>query len=244
MKKIFVFAPHQDDEAFSCAGSIAKQIQEGYEVYIHFMTDGRLGHTPFTENMTDAELAKVRMKEALEAAKVMGVQKDHVIFYGYHDQSLGKMKFHDEIVSRLVDSISKQKPDLIYLAITNYQHQDHLAMYFLVFEALDQAKYRADIRVSIPKGFMSMVRPAPNNAEIQQKFKHIKETFPVENKIEIDISDTISQKRDAIKAHETQMGMFSNLIDPDDDFEDILGEIFEDVYKDRKESFEVRKLVL
>lgn len=39
-KRIIVFAPHPDHETLGCAGTIAKRLNEGYEVLLVVLTDG------------------------------------------------------------------------------------------------------------------------------------------------------------------------------------------------------------
>ena len=40
-KRIVVFAPHPDDETLGTGGTIVRKLNEGYEVVIVVLTDGR-----------------------------------------------------------------------------------------------------------------------------------------------------------------------------------------------------------
>ncbi len=236
---VIVFSPHQDDEAFSCAGTIARHVQSGDTATIVFMTDGRLGFNPAIEGKyTQDELAALRHDEALAAAKAMDVPGSHVKFLGYRDQDLGNSPHHDEAVAKINALLVKTKPAIVYIAITNYGHVDHLATYFLVFEALEAARYSGEVRVSVPIPFIGRNRPAPG--EMASRFAHVNEVFPITKEVKIDVAASMAQKLATIKAHKSQMGMFANLVDPADDFDAAAEEIFNDVYRDKVEFFESR----
>ncbi len=172
-----------------------------------------------------------------------GVDSTNVHFLGYHDQDLGKPANHDEIITRLLSFLPVSgPPSIVYVAMTNYGHADHLSMYFLVFEALERASFTNEIRVSVPQAFVGRTNPTSKNPAMQARFEHVDKLFPIYSTIKIDISKTITNKLRAIKSHETQMGMFANLVAPGDDFDAVLEDIFHDVYAEPVERFEVRKL--
>nr|MDO8083949.1 PIG-L deacetylase family protein [Candidatus Sigynarchaeum springense] len=236
---IIVFSPHQDDEAFSCAGAVAGHVKHGDAANIVFMTDGRLGFNDAIKGKyTEDQLAALRHGEALAAAKAMGVPASRVKFLGYRDQDLGNPGHHDEAVAKIQSLLAETNPAIVYIAITNYGHVDHLATYFLVFEALQAARYAGEARVSVPIPFIGKNRPAPG--EMAGRFARVNEAFPVAKEIKVDVAASMGQKLAAIKAHESQMGMFANLVDPADDFDTVANEIFNDVYRDKVEAFESR----
>ena len=79
--RVLVVSAHPDDIEFSCAGSVAKWVDEGADVTYCIVTDGSTG-------TADAELAgeamaAIRRDESLRAAKAVGVED--VIFLGYRD---------------------------------------------------------------------------------------------------------------------------------------------------------------
>ena len=86
--KIVVFAPHPDDELIG-AGSILKWRDEGHDVHIIYITDGRaaysyerargrLDESEETINITDDELAEIRMKEIDEVTEFLGIPKEKI----------------------------------------------------------------------------------------------------------------------------------------------------------------------
>src|SRR5947208_1953038 len=72
-----VFAPHQDDEALGCGGTILRKRRAGAAVDIAFVTDGSQSHARL---MDPAALSALRAREALAAAEVLGVEKGRVHF--------------------------------------------------------------------------------------------------------------------------------------------------------------------
>src|SRR5436309_3019289 len=72
-----VFAPHQDDEALGCGGTILRKRHSGADVYIAFITDGSQSHARL---MDPDKLSALRTEEAIDAAEVLGVDKSRVHF--------------------------------------------------------------------------------------------------------------------------------------------------------------------
>ncbi|BAL80285.1 PIG-L deacetylase family protein [Caldisericum exile] len=93
--RILIVAPHPDDEALSSAKVILESVSKGADVYVIFITSGEhntdtmLKFAPFPV-ISSYLLAYKRYKEALAAAKILGVPKDHLVFLGYPD--FGMMK--------------------------------------------------------------------------------------------------------------------------------------------------------
>ena len=95
VRKIFVFAPHPDDETIAAGGAICRHREEGDEVYIVFSTDGSESHTAVLGIHTDpcpAELAEIRQGEAVAASETLGVPADHVILLHFQDTQLASQK--------------------------------------------------------------------------------------------------------------------------------------------------------
>jgi LmbE family N-acetylglucosaminyl deacetylase len=118
---ILVITPHPDDAEFGVAGTVALWSRQGKVVVYVVCTDGNKGTDDI--KITPEKLAKIREKEQLEAAKILGV-KD-VIFLGHHDQTLEDTpEFRKEIV-RL---IRLYKPEIVVTADPYRRyiwHRDH-----------------------------------------------------------------------------------------------------------------------
>jgi LmbE family N-acetylglucosaminyl deacetylase len=81
---LMVISPHPDDCEFGVAGTVARLTREGKQVVYVICTNGDKGTSD--RSLTSEKLAKIREKEQLAAAKVLGVKK--TVFLGYPDQGL------------------------------------------------------------------------------------------------------------------------------------------------------------
>lgn len=119
--QVLVVVPHPDDAESRVAGTVARWVREGKDVVYVICTNGDKGTSDI--NMKPEELARIREKEQLAAAKLLGVRE--VIFLRYPDQTLEDTPgFRKELV-RL---IRKYKPETV-VTIDPYQrfitHRDH-----------------------------------------------------------------------------------------------------------------------
>ena len=90
-----IISPHPDDSEFGIAGTVAKWTSEGKNVIYGICTNGNKG-TDDPQLLPD-KLTKIREKEQLAAAKILGVNE--VIFLRHDDQSLEDTpEFRKEIV--------------------------------------------------------------------------------------------------------------------------------------------------
>ena len=132
--KIFVFAPHPDDECYGAGGSILKWLEEGNDdVHIIWFTDGRAGYRVAKERdeledreetrITEDELAQIRLAEADAAGEFLGVNKKNRHFLKFYDQDL---KNHiNDAVERIREII--KDADRFVIPSANNNHPDHQA---------------------------------------------------------------------------------------------------------------------
>jgi len=81
-KEIIILAPHPDDEALGCAGTLALLNQEGVSSTVVFLTDGEcLNGAP------SAEVAAARRAEALRCSEMLGCREP--VFLGLPDGVVG-----------------------------------------------------------------------------------------------------------------------------------------------------------
>ena len=83
-KNAMIVVAHADDAEYGCSGTVAMLTKKGIEVTYVICTDGSKGSSD--PEMTSAKLIKLRKKEQLDAAKVLGL-KD-VVFLNYPDSYL------------------------------------------------------------------------------------------------------------------------------------------------------------
>ena len=118
VSKIMVLAPHPDDEALGCSGTILKLNKSGVSSSLVFLTDGEcLNGAPSTD------IAAKRKKEAEMCTDLLG-SKD-VLFLNFPDGNVSGC--FDEIYSALYGIINEKRPDIIFSpSIVDY-HEDHIA---------------------------------------------------------------------------------------------------------------------
>ena len=119
--QVMVVTPHPDDAEFGVAGTVARWTAEGKNVIYVVCTNGNKGTSD--TNMKPDELARIREREQLAAAKLLGVSE--VIFLRYADQTLEDTP---EFRKKLVRLIRMYKPETVVTAAP-YRgylwHRDH-----------------------------------------------------------------------------------------------------------------------
>ena len=135
-RSAIVFAPHQDDETLGCGGMIIQKKQAGADVKIVFMTDGSRSHTLIDA----AELAAMRVQEALAATEKLGLSVDDVFLMGIRD---GNLQEHQEnAIAQVTGLLQRYQPEEVYIP---YHAEptavaDHAATYHTVIAALERNK--------------------------------------------------------------------------------------------------------
>jgi LmbE family N-acetylglucosaminyl deacetylase len=118
VKKVMVFAPHPDDEALGCAGTLLQILNKDVSSLIIFLTSGeRLYGAP------SREIAEMRKKESAKSAGMLGFRE--MLFLDFPD---GEIDSHKEsIYGKLSEIIEQRKPDMIFSPSPIDFHADHIA---------------------------------------------------------------------------------------------------------------------
>ena len=129
---MMVITPHPDDAEFGVAGTVLKLTREGKKVVYVVCTNGDKGTSD--RNMKQEDLVKIREKEQLAAAKLLGVSK--VEFMRYPDQGLEDTP---EFRKALVRLIRRYRPEVVVTAnpFRKYMwHRDHRITGQVVLDAV------------------------------------------------------------------------------------------------------------
>ena len=189
--QVMVVTPHPDDAEFGVAGTVARWTHEGKDVIYVVCTNGDKGTTD--PNMKPDELAKIREKEQLAAAKLLGVRK--VVFLGYPDQTLEDTpEFRKDIV-RL---IRKYKPETVVTADLYRRylwHRDHRITSRVTLDAV--FPYARDL-LAYPDLLEEGLQP--------HKVKEVLLWGAEEPNYRSDITDTFDIKIAALRCHKSQIG--------------------------------------
>jgi LmbE family N-acetylglucosaminyl deacetylase len=114
---ILVIAPHPDDEAIGCGGTILIRGDRGDRVVSILLTSGELA----LKQLAQEEAWSVREAEAEAAAVVLGT--DDIRFLRQPDWFLGD--HIDQVAELLAPVISEEQPESIYLPHPREWHPDH-----------------------------------------------------------------------------------------------------------------------
>lgn len=116
---VLVIAPHPDDEAIGCGGTLCKHAARGDRVVVTYLTSGELG----LKQLTHEKAWSIREREARRAAKVLGVAA--LEFLRLPDWSV---EDHVARAARLLRPIlDREKPARLYLPHAREWHPDHRA---------------------------------------------------------------------------------------------------------------------
>ena len=131
---ILVIAPHPDDEAIGCGGSLCLHADSGEHICVVFLTSGELG----LDHLPPAEAWRVREAEAAAAAKIQGIAA--IEFLRLPDWTSGE--HIEEGAARLHPILRREKPELIYLPHPAEWHPDHQAALPILTQALAESAIR------------------------------------------------------------------------------------------------------
>jgi len=192
-----VVTPHPDDAEFGIAGTVARWVKEGKDVVYVVCTNGDKGTSDI--NMRPERLAKIREKEQLDAAKVLGVRE--VIFLRHPDQGLEDTY---EFRKQLVRLIRIYRPDIVATTdpYLRYKwHRDHRIAGQVVLDAV--FPYARDF-LAYPD--LTLDGLQPHNVKEVLLWSMILFWESQEINYRSDITDTIDLKIAALRCHKSQMG--------------------------------------
>ncbi|MEI7779634.1 MAG: PIG-L deacetylase family protein [Actinomycetes bacterium] len=196
MKRDVVLAlgAHPDDLEGGCGGTLAALAARGYEVHMVVVTDGWCG----SYDLPGPEIAKIRLKEAAEAAAIAGAASFRHL--GKHDQgSEVSIATRTELVSLIREvraTVLIGHPPFDY-------HPDHRNASNLLFEARSAA--------AVP----NFTDRPPLDVTPHLAYFDAEQGLKFDPHIWIDISDTQSVKRRMLEAHVSQAKLMRDMYGED-----------------------------
>lgn len=178
---ILAFGAHPDDVELGCAATIAKEVSKGKKVGIIDLTQGELG---------TRGSAELRMKEAANAAEILGVSvRENLKFAD------GFFKNDKEHQLQVIKMIRKYKPEIVLCNAIDDRHIDHGKGSKLVSDAC----------------FLSGLQKIETelNGEAQEKWRpklvyHYIQWKNLEPDFVVDVSGFINKKIDSVMAYSSQ----------------------------------------
>lgn len=192
-RRVLVVIAHPDDAEFGCAGSVARWVAEGVDVFYCVLTNGDKGSDD--PAMTPARLAGIREAEQREAARVLGVRE--VVFLGYPD---GELEDTREARRDVVRAIRRFRPDRVvaqnpFPTLNPYTgHRDHRHAGRL---ALDAVYPYARDRLHFPELLAEGLVP-----------HRVREVYLMghpEPDVVVDITPTMERKLAALRCYASQL---------------------------------------
>jgi LmbE family N-acetylglucosaminyl deacetylase len=188
--KIVIFAPHPDDELVGAGGSILKWKEQGHEIHIIYVSDGRAAYT-FERKMgrlieteatqiSEDDLAGVRMKEIDEVINFLKLNEDFIYKFKLPDQQL---KDYIEVGKERAKAIIKDS-DRILLPCKNSIHEDHQATYKIATTASQEFDLK-DVEFYVYAIYVTLKAPK-------------------EKRIKINVEDYTSKAHKALLRYESQ----------------------------------------
>lgn len=199
LKACFI-GPHPDDIEIGAGGTI-KKLSSSWEINIIIVTTHR-----------NKAVATNRKNEAIEAAKVLGVNREHVHFLDMPDGDLSNISV-DIIKNILFILIKEIDPHLVFGPAKSDKNEDHIQVYKAINEA---ARTRGILHYYIP---------------------HHIATEHITARVGICIEQYLTAKRDAYFSHQTEVnrgslstGRFDELINLGSRIDGKLYELFDTTY--------------
>jgi LmbE family N-acetylglucosaminyl deacetylase len=190
-QRVLVIAPHADDEAYGCAGTIAKVKAAGGKVYVLCASVGDLRHY---SSESPAVSGTTRADELRASMEILGVDGYEILFTdaGSHLRldAISRRDLMALIERDSAYAIDRVRPTVIVLPAASY-NQDHEALFAAGFAAC-----RPHLRDQKP--FVNMVLACD---AVQLGWR----PTPFHPNVYVDISEYLGAKLDALACHKSQL---------------------------------------
>jgi LmbE family N-acetylglucosaminyl deacetylase len=189
--QVMVVTPHPDDAEYGVAGTVARWAREGKEIVYVVCTNGDKGTSD--ANIKPEEVAKIREREQLAAAKLLGVRE--VIFLRHPDQGLEDTP---EFRKELVRLVRLYRPETVVTADPYRRyiwHRDHRITGRVTLDAV--FPYARD-RLAYPDLIDEGLAP--------HKVREVLLWASEDPNYRSDITDTFDMKVAALRCHQSQIG--------------------------------------
>jgi LmbE family N-acetylglucosaminyl deacetylase len=232
---VFVHA-HPDDEAIATAGTMAGLAEAGHRVVLVTATGGELGEVPDGFLADGETLAERRALELAEAARVLGVAR--LEWLGYHDSGMEgepsnrepgcfAMADVDEAAARLAAILQEESAEAVvaYDEHGGYGHPDHVQVHRVGVRAGQLAGTPRVYMATQDRDYLRSLRSEAADSEWapSDEMAEGMETMgepATRISTEVDVTPWLEAKRQAMRAHRSQIADDSFFLAmPDDVFE-------------------------
>jgi LmbE family N-acetylglucosaminyl deacetylase len=137
-ERVLVVAPHMDDEAIPCGGTLLLHARAGSQVHVVFASDSG---GPSQDPASRARLRVTRAAEAAAAKRVLGYATEEV--YDFRDGQL--VQSEAALRQRLTASIRTFSPQTILCPFPADAHGDHQATALATSQAAAAAAFAGEV---------------------------------------------------------------------------------------------------
>ena len=187
--RVMAILAHPDDAEFTCAGTVARWVDEGREVIYLVCTNGDKGTSD--PEMTPERLARIREQEQREAAQVLGVKG--VVFLGHPD---GGLEDTPQFRGEVVREIRRYRPDIVLTSDPYRRYMQHRDHRMAGIVALDAVYPYARDHLFYPEHLAQGLQP--------HKVKEVYIWGSDNPNTFIDITATFERKLEALSRHQSQ----------------------------------------
>ena len=184
--RVLAVGCHPDDLEIHAFGTLIRHIKRGDEVIICGVANGCMGHMVIMPK----ELAAIRVKEAQDAAKLIGANE--YINLGVDDLAIDSR--NETLYKKMIDIIRYARPDVIITHSANDYMRDHNEVHELAFNA--------GFDSSIPH-FITEHPVHPEIASMYFMEPSASNDFAATDYV--DITDVMELKLEALSCHKSQI---------------------------------------
>lgn len=178
---VLVFAAHPDDAELSMGGTIAKLTSQNYKVGLIDFTRGELG----TRGSAD-----LRQKEAFQAALTLKIAVRENL-----NIPDGNIERNRQNLMKVILTIRKYRPKLIFAPYFNDRHPDHIDVSFIVKQAMFSTGL-TKIKTFDKEVAQQAYRPG--------KLFYYMQTYTFDPSFIVDISSCFEMKMKAVNSYSSQ----------------------------------------
>jgi bacillithiol biosynthesis deacetylase BshB1 len=178
---VIVFSAHPDDAELSMGGTIARLTKNNFKVGMIDLTRGELGTRGTPE---------IRQREAFNAAIQLKVSLRENL-----EIPDGDIRISKENITKVVISLRKYKPRIIFAPFHIDRHPDHSDANALIKKSVF---YSGLLKIK------TFDKEVPQQPHRPQKIYYYMQTYIFEPSFIVDISDTFEQKFKAIECYSSQ----------------------------------------
>lgn len=131
--KVLVLSPHPGDDIMGCGGVLAKHQEQGDDIRIIYLCDGRSGTKRAVTEIVRDELKKTRRAEAVSATASLGIQPGQLTFWSYRD---GELPANKTTTKALTQVMTEYLPEIIYVPHFTDGDVDHVDTATLLVKSL------------------------------------------------------------------------------------------------------------